>query len=581
MTDLRLEYPRPQLVREDWLCLNGQWEFEIDHGESGEARRFYERPSLDGEITVPYCPESKLSGIENKDFMSCVWYRKAVVLPDCFRGKQAVLHVDAVDYYAKLWVNGKFVAQHKGGYVPFVADITHALVPGENVLTLCAYDHIRSHEQPSGKQSVKFHSEGCYYTRTTGIWQSVWLEPVSKAHIQSFRAYPNISEPSVGLHFQMSRESLGDTLQVTAFYEGREVGRAETKIFSQAAQVHIPLSEKHLWDVGRGKLYDLRFVLLNDGEIQDEATAYFGLRQVGLDKRGMQINGRYVYGRWVLDQGFYPDGIYTAPSDEALKRDILCAQELGFNGARLHQKIFEPRYLYWADRLGFLVWGEHGSWGLDTSRPGRESRFLPEWLEAVERDFSHPSIIGWCPLNETWDFEGRKQWDEGVRAVYLATKAADPTRPVIDTSGNFHVQTDIFDVHDYEQDPRKFAACYDKISEGILLDQCERYPMWAGRQKFDASLPVFVSEYGGTRWDAQDGSGWGYGEAVKNPREFFERYQGLTDILLDNPSIMGFCYTQLYDVEQEKNGLMTYDRKFKFDPAVFRRINSRKAAVEE
>lgn len=581
MVDLRTEYPRPQFVRPEWLCLNGTWEFEIDRSESGEERRFYERPFLDGTITVPYCPESVLSGVHDTDFMNCVWYRKVLTLPDSFLGKRVLLHIGAVDYYAKLWVNGRYVSEHKGGYVPFDVDITDFLTDGETVLTVCAYDHLRDHRQPSGKQSSKHSSYGCYYTRTTGIWQSIWLEPVSEARIHSFKAYPDCSAPAVDLQFQLTEQALGCRVSVRALYGGRPVGEGETVVASRAAQVHIPLRETHLWEAGKGDLYDLEFILSRDGAVQDSVVAYFGLRQVGLDRKGMTLNGRHIFGRWVLDQGFYPDGIYTAPSDQALKEDILNSMKLGFNGARLHEKVFEPRFLYWADRLGYLVWGEHANWGLDVSRPDAIGNFLPEWLAAMERDFSHSSIIGWCPLNETWDTEGRPQCDEVLRLTYLATKAADPTRPVIDTSGNFHVQTDIFDVHDYEQDPEKFASYYARVSEGIVNDQCERNPKTANRQKYDRSLPVFMSEYGGIKWSPDSENGWGYGNSVTTEEEFFARYQGLTDALLDHPDIMGFCYTQLYDVEQEQNGLMTYDRKFKFDPARFYSINTRKAAIED
>lgn len=293
------------------------------------------------------------------------------------------------------------------------------------------------------------------------------------------------------------------------------------------------------------------------------------------------LNGKPVFGRWVLDQGFYPDGIYTAPTDEALKNDILCSMRLGFNGARMHEKIFEPRFLYWADKLGYIVWGEHANWGLDITDMGQIQYFLPEWLEALDRDMCHPSIIGWCPFNETWDFDGRQQYDELIRLVYLATKAVDPTRPVIDTSGNFHVQTDIFDVHDYEQNPERFASYYEKIVDGIIEDQIQRKPEWSYRQSYNGKNPVFVSEYGGIRWAPDKAEGWGYGEAPKTTEEFIERYKGLTEALINNPYMIGFCCTQLYDVEQEVNGLMTYDRKFKFDPEIIRRINTQQAAIEE
>ncbi|MBQ9545465.1 MAG: beta-galactosidase, partial [Clostridia bacterium] len=333
---------------------------------------------------------------------------------------------------------------------------------------------------------------------------------------------------------------------------------------------------KHLWDIGQGNLYDMKISLPGD-----EVCAYFGLREVAIDERAFYLNGRKVFGRWVLDQGFWPDGIYTAPSDAALRADIENSFRLGFNGARLHEKVFEPRFLYWADRLGYPVWGEMANWGLDHTRPEAIYTFLPEWLEALERDFSHPSIIGWCPFNETWDIDRRKQYDGVLTLAYLATKSADPTRPVIDVSGGFHVVTDIFDVHDYEQDPEKFASYYAKIPEGVITDQLERRKDWAGRQKWDKKSPVFVSEYGGIKWAFGEVSGWGYGNAVTTEEEFLARYKGLTDALLDNPDIMGFCYTQLYDVEQEINGLLTYDRKFKFDPDVIREINSRQAAIEK
>ena len=583
MVDLRKEYPRPQLVRSGWLCLNGEWEFEIDNGENGEGRKFFERPSLDQKITVPYCPESVLSGIGNTDYMNCVWYRKEVTIPAEAKGKRVLLHIGAVDYHAKLWVNGTYVGSHRGGYVPFDADITDALTDGKAVICLCAYDHLREGLQPSGKQAHKFSSSGCHYTRTTGIWQSVWLEWVDEAYTKGFKVYPDIASSSVSIQVELSEAAQGAELELVASYGGQEMGRAATTVHSNAATLSIALKEAHLWDIGKGELYDLSIRVKKNGALCDEAEAYFGLREVALDKTGMKLNGRRVFGRWVLDQGFYPDGIYTAPSDEALKADIVNSMRLGFNGARLHEKVFEPRFLYWADKLGYPVWGEHANWGLDHSRPESVLSFLPEWLEAVERDFSHPSVIGWCPFNETWDVNGRKQCDDVIRTVYLATKALDKTRPCIDTSGNFHTVTDIFDVHDYEQDPEKFVTYYDKIgSEGIVNDQCERRKDWKGRQKYDRKTPVFMSEYGGIKWTGDpDSAGWGYGNAVKTEEEFIARYKGLTDALLDNPDMMGFCYTQLYDVEQEVNGLMTYDRKFKFDPAIFYEIDTRKAAIED
>ena len=579
----RNEYPRPQLVRDTWLCLNGEWEFEIDAGESGEARGLPEAGQLAGSITVPFCPESKLSGVEHKDFMRCVWYAKNLSVPADWKGKRILLHFGAVDYFSTVWVNGKKVGTHTGGYTPFEFDITDELNFANDRVVLSAFDDVRSHNQPAGKQSSRFASHGCSYTRTTGIWQTVWMEAVENVHIGSLRMTPDTAACAVTTECRLAGDPDGTALTVRVTYAGKEVGTATaTGITGNSVMLTVPLSEKHLWEVGVGNLYDVELTLTKNGKPVDRAASYFGLRSVSLVGRTFRLNGQVVFGRWVLDQGFYPDGIYTAPTDEDLKNDILNSMKLGFNGARLHEKIFEPRFLYWADRLGYLCWGEHANWELNISEPGAIAHFLPEWLEAVERDYNHPAIIGWCPFNETWDFRGRRQEDSVLAQVWRVTKALDATRPVIDTSGNFHVETDIYDVHDYEQDPEKFASYYAQISEGIVNDQCGRSSDRSrnGRQFYDGKMPVFVSEYGGIRWtDKQDG--WGYGAGPETEEEFLARYKGLTDALLDNEDIMGFCYTQLFDVEQEQNGLMTYERKFKFDPAILHAINSREAAIEK
>ena len=583
MVDLRLEYPRPQLVRKDWLCLNGEWEFEIDNALVGEAKKYWNRPSLDGKITVPYCPESVLSGVGNTDFMNCVWYRKTVTLPAEFAGKRTVIHFGAVDYLATLYVNGKKIGTHQGGYTPFSFDITDALTEGENVIVLSAFDDVRSCKQPGGKQSLEFGSHGCFYTRTTGIWQSVWLEPVDAARVVTYRVYPDVANGAVTIQFQTTSAAMGTQLTLSASYEGVHMGYVTATVNGCATTVTLPLKETHLWEIGQGRLYDLSVILRKNGAIVDAFDGYFGLREVGLTDKGMTLNGKLFFGRYILDQGFFPDGIYTAPSDEALKKDIEYSLQLGFTGARMHQKVFDPRYLYWADRLGYLLWGEYPSWGIDISNASCVKNYLREWLEAVERDFSHPSVIGWCPINETWNLfnEGNaNQCDDVVDMIYRATKYTDPTRPCIDTSGNYHVvHCGLWDVHDYEQNPEKFAANYAKIDEGLVVDQV--YRKEPKRQVYDGT-PVFVSEYGGIGWDTDSPTdSWGYGVSVKSEEEFIARYKGLTDALLDNEHIMGLCYTQLTDVEQECNGLLTYNRRFKFDPAIFHEINTRKAKIEE
>jgi len=567
----RPEYPRPQFVRAGWMNLNGTWQFEMDQGDSGRKRGLVEKKELAGSITVPFCPESELSGIGYKDFIRAVWYKRSVVLPEEAKGKRVLLHFGAVDYLTEVWVNGKSVGTHKGGYTSFCFDITDALQEGENLITICAQDDTRSGHQPSGKQSHTFESYGCFYTRTTGIWQTVWMEWVDRCYIKEVYLTPRAEEGTVTVRAIVSQPC---TLGVRAFYEGAEMGEASAKSSGCVAELVLPLAEKHLWNVGDAKLYDLELDLVRDGEVCDQLYSYFGLRSVGFDGMRFVINGKPVFQRLVLDQGFYPDGIYTAPTDAALRADIEMSMAMGFNGARLHEKVFEARFLYHADHLGYICWGEMANWGLDHSEDCALADFLNDWIPAVKRDYSAPSIIGWCPFNETWDQNGRAQRDDVLRMTYRITKSIDPTRPCIDTSGNFHVETDIFDVHEYEQNPEVFRGYYGAGTE-LLYDRFNK------RQFYKPGLPVFVSEYGGIWWSDTDKDGWGYGTRVASREEFLERYRGLTETLLGNPDHCGFCYTQLTDVEQEQNGLYTYDRKPKFPPEVIRAINSQKAACEE
>ncbi len=568
----RHEHPRPQFRRDHWLNLNGVWEFELDRGNSGAERGFEKQdhvfPSV---INVPFCPQSRLSGIEDTDFTSSVWYRRSFVLSDADIEGRVVLHFGACDYYTTVFVNGQRAGTHKGGYVSFSFDITHFVSSGENILTVHAEDNERDPLIPSGKQSRLFYSHGCDYTRTTGIWQTVWLEFTPKNYISGFRLIPSFENATLTVLADTVGSGL---LRVESSFRGKNTGSVETAASGGQLTLTLDLTEKHSWELGKGGLYDLTFSFGDD-----TVHSYFGLRSIAYRDKKFYLNGKSVFQRLVLDQGFYPDGIYTAPSDEELEADITRSMAMGFNGARLHQKVFEERFLYHADRHGYMVWGEYPNWGLDHTRPDSIYGILPEWLEEVKRDFNHPSIVGWCPFNETWNIDGRPQADEVLSTVYLATKAADPTRPCIDTSGNFHVPgyTDIYDVHDYNQEPGEVREHYAYLHEGRYTEENGSV---RGRQNYDNVLPFFVSEYGGIRW-AEDKTGWGYGRGPESEEEFLARLKGLTDVFLDNPYIFAFCYTQLTDVEQEQNGLYTYGRKPKFPPETISQIFSRKAAVED
>lgn len=579
----RPEHPNPQWERSTWRNLNGKWMFEIDNSKSGENRRLQNADTLKNEIIVPFCPESSLSGIGEKDFMWCVWYKKEIEISDEeIESKRVILHFGAADFITKVWLNGTLVGTpHVGGFGSFSYDITQYLTAGKNIITVACYDETKSHDQPRGKQADNYYSAGCHYTRTTGIWQTVWLEFVPETHIKFAKIIPDLKNSTVTIDAELAGR--GD-FSAEAYFEGRLVGSASKKNLAVTGTLEIKLNETHAWEIGDGKLYDL---YLRFGS--DEVKSYFGLRDVSLENGKFILNGRSVFQRFVLDQGYYHDGIMTAPTEEHLVRDIEISMSAGFNGARLHQKVFEPRYLYHADRLGYMVWGEYGSWGMNHSNIANLAIFMPDWIATVRQNINHPSIVTWCPFNENADYSTKRfrQNDDLVRIVYEQTKICDPTRPCTDVSGWYHVKTDIYDIHDYTQDASLFKERYDR-----LYTENSLYDAWGenGTRQRWRGEPVCMSEYGGIALGADiihqkagtNTEAWGYGDSAKSLEEYYDRYKALTDALLDNPRLFGFCYTQLYDIEQEQNGLYTYEgREPKVDISVIADINRRKAAIED
>ena len=579
----RPEHPNPQWERLNWKNLNGTWEFEFDYGNSAEQRKLMTKDKFDLEINVPFCPESKLSGIAHTDFINAAAYRKSFTLSEEEISGKVVLHFDAVDYIARLYVNGKFVGSHQGGYTAFSFDITKYVNVGENTIFLVVKDDVRSGLQPKGKQCSNYESGGCDYTRTTGIWQTVWLEFMPKSHIVSAKYYPDPDNACLTIAGVTEGKGI---LTITASWEGREVCKKSINIqSSNHFTTTLELSELHLWEVGKGGLYELGF----DFE-GDYVKSYFGMRSVCFSGKKFLLNGKSLFMRTVLDQGFYPEGIYTAPTDADLIKDIELSVAAGFNGARLHQKVFEPRFLYHCDRLGYMVWGEYPNWGVCHADPLATEIFLNEWSESLERDFNHPAIVGWCPFNETWGYLERNEKNALISSIYKITKKLDSTRPCIDASGNYRVVSEVYDIHNYNQNPDTFKETWDTFSKlikenGDSLPADHPFFKEQTNESFHfqpyGGEPIFVSEYGGIRWVENTVTGWGYGIAPETAEEFFARYKGLTDVLLNNEDICGFCYTQLYDIEQEINGLYTYERKAKFDINIIKEINQQKAAIED
>jgi len=577
----RCEHPRPDLRRDDpwWLNLNGRWEFEIDQDATGQERGYASGRKLAGEILVPFCPESSLSGIGNTDFLNCIWYRRHLTVPDEWSGQRVLLHVGACDYDAAVWLNGEPVGRHEGGYTPFTVELTGRLNGGgKDELVVRALDDTRLPGFPRGKQSEQRESHGCLYTRTTGIWQTVWLEAVPQTYVRDVRVWPDLDAGRFLVQLFVEGADAFEGM-VYLLADSEEVAQCEFR-GRGGGRVDVVLSppETRPWCLPDPFLYEFVIEMQGRGGA-DEVQTWGGLRKFHTEGNRFFLNNEPIFLRTVLDQGFYPDGIYTAPCLDDLIGDIEASKAFGFDGARLHQKVFEPAFLHECDRLGYLVFGEFADWGYDFDTPDFTHRMLDQWTEALLRDLSHPSIIGWCPLNETMSAGGAPFGEWALRRLYRLTKTIDPTRPVLDTSGYFHFETDVWDCHNYEQDAEKFRAAFAPLERGEFARAFTSNP---DQLAYDGRSPYFVSEFGGIWWnpDGQDKAAWGYGKSPQSEKEFIERFNALVSALLDNPGVAGFCYTQLTDVEQEVNGLLTYDRRPKFRPETIFPIIARTAAAE-
>ncbi|MBS1724249.1 MAG: beta-galactosidase [Armatimonadetes bacterium] len=555
--------------RSEWTSLNGTWEFaETDDDKDVSWKG--ERPFPD-KIIVPFCRESELSGLGRKGFVRNVWYRRTFRRPTSWKAPRTLLHIGACDWKSEVWVNGKLVAEHTGGQSPIDSDVTDALHEGDNTLVIHAFDDTRSGLQALGKQCPEPNSYGCLYTRTTGIWQSVWMEGVGSTYIKGLRVtQSNPDAKFIGLEVATS-EPVG-SLRIVAgvTQDGKVAGSYSHFPDGGPNLIAITVRKPKPWAPGHPNLYDVDLSLKDSaGKVIDSLSTYVAFRDVRIKGRAILLNGKPVFQRLILDQGFYPKGVWTAPSDAALKHDIEMSMAAGFNGARLHQKVFEPRFLYWADKLGYMVWGEFPNWGLNYKDTRIEGPVRNEWEAIVRRDMNHPAIVGWCPFNETPGEAGSIQ-----NQVVDLTRKLDPSRPIIDTSGYVHSAKTpmVLDAHDYDQNPVTFKKRWTSFFGSNALPA--RYSNGPA-----PTVPFMVSEYGGIGWDTT--GGWGYGDGPKTLAQYYARFKGLTDALVDNPDMFGFCYTQLTDVEQERNGIYKYDRTPKFDLARLHAIVSRTAAIEK
>lgn len=585
-------HPSPQFRRSGWLDLGGPWLFAHDDADMGLAAGWHEDAApFQRTIQVPFPPESKLSGIEAPDYHPVVWYRRTWRISDVGgydRDRRLLLHFGAVDYAADVWLNGRLVGHHEGGHASFTIDVSDALSgDDEQLLVVRAEDQPLDLTQPRGKQYWEREPASIWYRRTTGIWQPVWIEAVGRPHITELAWTPDPQRGRLGLSMRLSEDppeplrlrlrlSLRGTTLADDVYlvRQRETGR-DVRLEAGSAG---PVGRGLLWTPAEPNLIDAEVVLEDaNGRMLDQVASYAGLRSVEAADGLYLINGRPTYMRLVLAQNYWPESHLAAPSDEAIRREVELVRALGFNGVRIHQKVEDARFLYWCDRLGLFVWAEMAN-AYEFNATAVE-RFTREWLEVVRRQYSHPSIITWVPVNESWgvpDLPGDAAQRDFVRGIYHLTKALDPTRPVIGNDGWEALAGDVLGIHDYALDGdslRRRWGTPEAVEEALrgrpqhhrsVLDDAPR----DGR-------PVIVSEFGGITYEPEPNKPWfGYG-SVGSDDELLGRYEELVGALLDSPALAGFCYTQLTDTEQETNGLLRADRTPKLDLDAVRAITSR------
>ncbi len=573
---LTTAYPRPQLQRKNWKSLNGQWKFAFDD-EGGFAcpRDLSEWKHT---IEVPFAPESDASGIGDTGFHPNCWYEREFELPP---GEgRVLLHFGAVDYHARVWVNDRFVVEHEGGHTPFSVDITHVLNPCEpQRVTVWAADDPHDLAKPRGKQDWQLEPHSIWYPRTSGIWQTVWLERVGNTYIDRIRWTPEFERWEIGFYAAVAGEHQNGIQIKAKLSVGNQVLMNDTyEVINGEINRRIALSDpgiddyrnELLWSPEKPTLIQAEIQLWHQGKLIDEVQSYTAMRCVTIQRERFMLNGRPYYLRLVLDQGYWQNTLMTAPSDEALRRDVELVKLMGFNGVRKHQKIEDPRFLYWADTLGLLVWEEMPSAYRFT--PKAVQRIVQEWTEVIERDCSHPCIVVWVPFNESWgvpnlvDTQAHRDY---VQALYYLTKTLDPTRLVVGNDGWESTTTDLLAIHDYDTNPTRLARRYGP--EVNLSDLLERRRPGGRILTLDGyphqGQPVMLTEFGGIAFLPGETLGgdkaWGY-ERCSNISELQIKYTALLEVVNKTEMFSGFCYTQLTDTFQEANGLLYADRTPKF-----------------
>lgn len=589
-----MEYPRPQFMREDWVNLNGNWQFAFDDETIGKERKWYLKdPEFPLEIQVPFAYQSEFSGIHDTKFHDVVWYKKEIANISRHNNKEVILHFGAVDYRSEVYVNGSYVGGHEGGHTPFSLTITNFLNFENDVLAVRVEDPSEDETIPRGKQFWKEESESIWYTRTTGIWQTVWLEFLDTAALQSVKYHTSVTKAEVIMDFETTAQSLGKELEVSISFNQMEIVNDRIlikdkefsrgfKLYKNKILAHNFHGEKNSWDwtPENPSLFETTFKIIdtNSQKCCDKVISYFGLREIHVENGKVYLNNRPYYQKLVLDQGYWPEGLMTAPSDDSFIEDIKLAKEMGFNGCRKHQKVEDPRFLYWADKLGFLVWGECAS--VPSFDDKAVKRIANEWFEIIDRDYNHPSIVTWVPLNESWGIPDiccdAKQQAHSL-ALYYQIHSLDHSRLVISNDGWEMTKTDICAIHNYAHGINAEDKKYEQFKQdlyskdSILASTPSNRKVYVNGYSYEG-VPILLTEFGGIGFKTGDQSGWGYTSA-KDSDDFLREYTRVLEAVYHSKVLNGYCYTQLTDIEQEINGLLTYDRVPKCDLKAIKAIN--------
>lgn len=574
-------YPRPQMVRTSFINLNGEWDFAFDYDNVGEKEKWYKKTAFDKKIIVPFSYQTKASGIEEQKHCENVWYLKKLSYSKK-SGKKLILNFEGADYITKVYVNGELVGTHRGAYTRFSFDITN-FVKAENIIVVkCedTYDRF----QPRGKQRCMDENYGCWYTDTTGLWKTVWAEEVASSYVKTLTYSPSFDEDTLIYEYEIANYSEDLSIEITAWFNGKLISVTEKKIVQRIDKLTVNLlSTKDFWGIQcwyhhTPNFFDIKVVLKKNGKAIDEIGSYAAMARYSARGQEILSNTDPVYLRMVLDQGYFPDSDLTPKSDEEIIQDIRLMKQMGFNGVRKHQKIEDERFYYYCDIMGLFAWCEMPS--PYEFRDEEVDRTLVEWLEIVRQYKSHPSIMAWVCFNESWGvmhiLDDKKQQALTLSAYYMV-KALDQSKFVISNDGWEHTKSDIITIHDYASKGEDLVRKYGNIEErcfNTVSQSKSNRQIFANGYKYEGQ-PILLSEYAGIAFSGGEKEAWGYGDRVTTVEQYLKRYEDTTDGIYACKSISGFCVTQLTDVMQEINGLLTMDRKPKLPIEELKRIHSK------